>query len=380
MNRRQFLGRSALLAAGALTGWAESPTERIVAALASARRFLAERQSPDGAWRSKKYGAFRGGDALTPLVLWALRGEAVTTGLRWLEALTATQATRAEPWADLRYPLFTASYAAQVFAVAGDARRAGFWVELVERLRISEAFGWSADDSACGAWSDAPIPPRLPAGALEIPDMLAPNLSATLLGLQALCAVGRTEDANSARRFVDSCQNFATSSGDALDKGGFFFAPGDSVRNKAGAVTCVDAERYRSYGSATCDGLLALALCGAEAGDPRWSAARGWLQAHAAGAVHSGAWAADRADERESLVFYHAQAFSAALAAISSGGSNKEWAQSQRSALQGDLLGSQRADGSWRGRCPDSFEDDPIVATAFAIRALLSPTDAQARA
>ncbi|MDB6150982.1 MAG: hypothetical protein JWQ44_2430, partial [Chthoniobacter sp.] len=98
------------------------------------------------------------------------------------------------------------------------------------------------------------------------------------------------------------------------------------------------------------------------------------------GAVHSGAWAADRADERESLVFYHAQAFSAALAAISSGGSNEEWAQSQRSALQGDLLGSQRADGSWRGRCPDSFEDDPIVATAFAIRALLSPTDAQARA
>ena len=371
-TRRAFLLRAAALCGGALTGWAAPPRADTAAALRAAARFLAARQSPDGAWRSAQYGAFRDGDALTPLVLWALAdtpgadAESIARGLRWLEKLTATQSARPEPWAELRYPLFTASYAAQVFAKAGDARRAAFWADLVERLRIAPALGWPAHDPACGAWSDAPAPPRLPPGVSPPPDMLAPNISATVLGLAALTATGRRDRTAAALPFLAQCQNFSATPSDPFDDGGFFFAPADPVRNKAGIAgrDAAGRERYHSYGSATCDGLLALHACGLPPTDPHLRAALAWLHRHAAGMQHSGTWLADRSDERESLRYYHAQA----LAAVFRMGDLRPWTVGQRQALTTDLLVSQNPDGSWAGICPDSFEDDPLIATAFAMR------------
>lgn len=378
-TRREFLLRAAALAGGALTGWADPPKAGTSAAVRAAEGFLAARQSRDGAWRSAHYGAFRGGDALTPLMLWALAGAPgadVSRGLLWLESLTTAQAARSEPWAELRYPLFTAGYAAQVFAKAGDARRAAFWADLVERLRIAPALGWPAGDPACGAWDDAPFPPRLPEGVASPPDMLAPNISATVLALQALRASGRANRA-AALPFLARCQNCAAPvrnqkssapADAALEDGGFFFAPGDSVRNKAGVAgrDSSGRERFHSYGSATCDGLLALHCCGLPHSDARFRAALDWLRRNAAGATHSGHWAADRATARESLRYYHAQAFASALALAP----DQSWAAGQRRALVADLLAAQRPDGSWAGACPDSFEDDPLPATAFALAAI----------
>ena len=367
-TRRAFLLRAAVLTGGALTGWAAPARTGTAAARRAAVGFFAARQSPDGAWRSAQYGALRDGDALAPLVLWALAdaaAEPVARGMRWLEKLTDTASARAEPWAELRYPLFTASHAAQVFATAGDARRAAFWADVVERLRIAEPLGWPASAAACGAWSDAAAPPRLAPGEWPPPDMLAPNISATRLALQALVATGRRARAAAARTFLAQCQNFASAPGDTLDDGGFFFTTGDPIRNKAGTA---GRGRYRSYGSATCDGLLALAACGAAADDPRLRAALAWLRRHAAGAQHSGTWAADRADDRESLRYYHAQACAAVLATLPP--AQDAWAGAQRRALTADLLAAQSPDGSWAGARPHSFEDEPLVATAFALRAL----------
>ncbi len=372
-TRREFLVRAAALCGGALTGWAEPPRTGSADALRAAVGFLAARQSRDGAWRSARYGAFREGDALTPLVLWALASapgadaEPLARGVRWLESLTDTQSARGEPWVELRYPLFTASYAAQVFSKTGDARRAGFWADLAGRLRIAPSLGWPADAAACGAWSDAPGPPRLPPGVSTPPDMLAPNISATVLGLAVLAAAGR-QDRAAALPFLAQCQNFSATPTAPFDDGGFFFAPADPVRNKAGVAgrDATGRERYHSYGSATCDGVIALHASGCGADDPRMRAALGWLGRHAAGMKHRGTWAADRGDERESLRYYHAQAFAAVLPIAGAA----PWAVAQRRALTADLLACQGRDGSWSGECPDSFEDDPIVATAFAVRAL----------
>jgi hypothetical protein len=378
-TRREFLLRAAALAGGALTGRADPAKNDPAGAAREAAAFLASRQSPDGAWRSVRYGAFQEGDALTPLILWALAGAPgadAAGGMRWMEALTTTQAGRGEPWTGLRYPLFTAGYAAQVFAKAGDARRAAFWADLVERLRITPALGWGAGDPACGAWSDAPFPPRLPPGIAAPPDMLAPNISATILGLQALRATGRGNRA-AALPFLAQCQNFTAGAGavearsraDAdFDDGGFFFAPCDSVRNKAGVAgrDSKGRERYHSYGSATCDGLFALHCCGLAPEHPRVRAALDWLRRHAAGARHGGRWASNRDAARESLRYYHAQAFAAAIHLSPL----RSWAAEQSCALISELVASQAADGSWAGVCPDSFEDDPLPATAFALAAI----------
>ena len=375
-TRRAFLLRAAAVCGGALTGWAAPPRAGIAAGVRAAAGFLAARQSPDGAWRSAQYGAFRDGDALTPLVLWALTGPpgaAAERGLRWLEKLTATQSARPEPWAELHYPIFTAGYAAQVFAKAGDTRRAAFWADLVERLRIAPALGWPAAAAACGAWSDAPAPPRLPSGLFPPPDMLAPNISATVLALAALTATGHRARTAAALPFLAQCQNFSATPSGPFDDGGFFFAPADPIRNKAGSAgpDAAGRARYHSYGSATCDGLLALHACGLPPADPRLRAALAWLHRHAAGADHSGTWPADRTDEREALRYYHAQALAAALPLAALSPALLPWATAQRRALTAGLLATQSPDGSWTGTSPASSEDDPLPATACALRALL---------
>ncbi|MGB8168045.1 MAG: hypothetical protein WCF18_11175, partial [Chthoniobacteraceae bacterium] len=320
------------------------------------------RQSGDGAWRSTHYGAFRDGDALTPVVLWALAGSdspAIDRGRRWLDRLTSAQAARNEPWNGLAYPLFTASYSAQFFAACGDSGRAGFWAEVVAQLRSREELGWLADDPACGAWSDSPVLPRLIDHTLPPPDMVAPNLSATVLGVQALVAAGRRAEAAAALSFVEQCQNFSEVKAGAFDDGGFIFAPGDPIRNKAGVAgsDSADRTRFRSYGSATCDGYLALRACGLTKDHARVRAAAAWLQHRG-----DGEWAEGRSAARESLYFYHAQARAAVLADLAD--------RPRARSLADELIARQASDGSWQGCASASCEDDPALATAFAARAL----------
>ncbi len=370
-SRREFLrsalGWGGLMLAGSWQLAASRETEPRRRALG----FLAARQSADGAWRAETYAAFREGDALTPVVLWALpaSGENFARGLHWLERLTDRQAGSAEPWRGLTYPLFTASYAAQVFARVGDLRRAQSWANVIATLRIRPELGWPVSDPACGAWSDSATPPR---HISPVPDMLAPNISATVLALQGLAAVGG-RDLAAARAFLEQCQNFAAEP-THLDDGGFFFAPGDPIRNKAG-VAGRDArgERYRSYGSATCDGLLALRVCGVAEDHPRLRAAREWLRAHADGLQHPGDWVHGRETARAALVFYFAQGLATVLASAP-----EKWAAESRRSLREALTAAQADDGSWQGAAPDSCEDEPLLATAFALRALAQCDDPRA--
>ncbi len=373
-SRREFLRCAAGLGGLLLTGSASTAPTRPAASLRAALGFFTAKQAADGAWRCESYAAFRDGDALTPVVLWAMQAvpaalqseRMMKRGLRWLQQLTDAQSRRAEPWVGLHYPLFTASYAAPVLAAAGDLRRASVWANLLERLRTSPALGWPADDPACGAWSDAPLPPRYTA---PVPDMLAPNISATALAVQALGAAGRRASAFVARPFVESCQNFAATQAGPFDDGGFFFALDDPIRNKAGAAGRDPAGRlrFRSYGSATCDGLLALRACGVRPDHPRVRAAVDWLRRHSTGFTHAGEWSAGRDAARESLVFYHAQALATVLADLAP---TESWAAAQRQRLAGEMFAQQAHDGSWRGGAPESCEDEPLLATAFAVRAL----------
>lgn len=379
-TRREFLHQASILSGLVLYGWAALRPSRGSVALQSGVEFLLRQQLEDGAWRSAQYAAFREGDALTPLVLRVLAEvrlpavePAIEKGMRWLEQLTDSLRNEAEPWPKLRYPLFTASDAARFFARAGDAERARFWSGVVGRLRIERSLGWTAFPSACGAWSDASLPPCLPAGTEFVPDMLAPNISATLLGIEGLAAGNPLADLAAALPFLSVSQNLADEASSLSNSdGGFFFAINDPIRNKAGVATIdpVGKRRFRSYGSATCDGLLALRRCGSLIGDPRVNAALAWLQRQANGAQHAGQWPVSRAGARESLVFYYSQAFAEVLAWAGTSSEHSSWAHDQARQLIRDLEQRQNADGSWTGAYADSCEDDPVLATAFAVRAL----------
>ena len=259
-TRREFLrgaiGWGGLLLAGSLELRAVHGAEP----MRRAHRYMASRQSADGAWRSGRYAAFREGDVLTPVVLWAMQAEFArdpfpgrvgvppagsgvspepfARGLEWLRRLTDAYCSQPDPWSALRYPLFTASYAAQVFAHCGDSDRAAAWVKIVEQLRTSEALGWPASDPMGGAWSDASAPPQYVA---PVPDMLAPNISATALAVGALAATGGASRALTALPFIERCQNFQEEAPTAFDDGGFFFALDDPIRNKACLLYTSDA-------------------------------------------------------------------------------------------------------------------------------------------
>lgn len=373
VTRREFLrgavGWGGLMLAGSLELLAARGLEPMRRAL----RYLAERQSADGAWRSGRYAAFREGDVLTPLVLWAMQAArpgndseaAIAHGLGWLRQLSDTCGAQQEPWASLRYPLFTASYAAQVFAREGDTARAGMWGKIVEQLRTSPALGWRVGDPMTGAWSDAASPPRF---TVPVPDMLAPNISATALAGSALAALGASSSPV-ALPFLERCQNFAEGEPTKFDDGGFFFALDDPIRNKAGSAgrDGRGRERFRSYGSATSDGYLALRACGLPHSHARVQAAAEWLRANCNGMAHGGLWSAGRAEARASLVYYSSQALAAVLTDLPE---TTGWARRLRHSLTSELAARQGSDGSWQGMAPDSCEDEPVLATAFATRAL----------
>lgn len=365
-TRRDFL-RTALGCGGlALTGWATLRRDEASTAARAAAQFLSTRQSPDGAWRSAQYSAFYRGDTLTPLILSSIDfgSEDFARGLHWLGALVDSLPAD-EPWTTLTYPLFTAAYGAQVFALAGDFTRAVRCVEIIDALRISPALGWPADDPACGAWSDSPTPPRRLSDSGPVPDMIAPNLSATVLALQALVAAGRASDCALALPFIQTCQNYTATQPSAFDDGGFFFTPADPIRNKAGIAghDRQGRQRFHSYGSATCDGALALRACQPASDPARITAAESWIATHTRGLAHAGAWSPGRATARASLTYYHVQALAEVVA-------RAPHLSPLCRPVVAELLAQQTADGSWSGPAVDSCEDDPLVATAFALRAL----------
>jgi rhamnogalacturonyl hydrolase YesR len=68
-----------------------------------------------------------------------------------------------------------------------------------------------------------------------------------------------------------------------------------------------------------------------------------------------------------SLAFYYSQALATVLKDIPEPAG---WVRKLRAALSAKLIARQWEEGSWQGSAPDSCEDEPLLASAFALRAL----------
>jgi hypothetical protein len=141
-----------------------------------------------------------------------------------------------------------------------------------------------------------------------------------------------------ARVFLERSQN---------QDGGFVFSPVTPALNKAGE----SAEGFRSYGTATADGVLALRASGVPDSDERITRAIAWLDRnHHSDRVPGFDEAGSRQAWGAGLRFYYA----AALARVR---------PHQRFRLPG-----QADDGSFRNTNALVKEDDPLIATTFAIQ------------
>ena len=178
------------------------------------------------------------------------------------------------------------------------------------------------------------------------PDAGHVDLSMTRFVLEALRASGLdgSDPAMArARVFLERSQN---------PDGGFFFSPVMPALNKAGQ----SAAGFASYGTATADGVLALRASGVPDSDDRIARAIAWLDRHhqpdGVPGFDSGFNDVERpqASWRSGLRFYYA----AAIARV-------------RPQLR-VRLPEQADDGSFRNANGRVKEDDPLIATTFAIQ------------
>jgi len=369
-----------LLAAAVLpaAGAADEPplAGRIDDSLGRAARFLADAQSPDGAWRSKTYGMYRDGPVLTPYVMSSLfflpqggpRGrKSFRRGADYLLGLAGRE--------DLPYPVLTATMASRVVVLeTKDERRLRAQAAFLATARsrqLTEDLGWSPDDPEYGGWGFSIDPPRKPEPGRLRERFFESNLLATIFGLAALrsARVPPSDPAwAKALAFVKRCQNWEDDPAKRdgkFDDGGFFFMPGDELQNKAGSGTDRSGrKRFRSYGTMTADGLRALLQCGLPREHPRVAAALGWLERNFSASKNPGDFEAGREVLREGMYYYWA--WSAAHAFTRAGVRTTRWAE----LLAGELLRRQDRDGAWRNPYTAGTEDDPLIATPWAAAAL----------
>lgn len=311
---------------------AEAPLPaRIDGALARAGAFLALHQDDDGAIRSRRYAALKEGWSLTPLAALALR---VIPEQRAAYARAVTfVAALAPDTPGVNYPGYAFAIGALVLGAPEnvDAHRARRDALLGALLGLQHADG---------GWGYDPVASNLPATVVAV-------------GALALAGTPPTDPALArARGFVTRCQNA---------DGGFFFSPDNADGNKAGPA---DGGGFRSYGSMTADGVRALLRLGAGPDDPAVAAGARWLAEHFDAEQNPGEFV--RVDEIRRASSYYYWAWSAAHARGHLAPADRRWAE----VLARELLRRQGRDGSWQNPASEMREDEPVIATSFAVAAL----------
>jgi hypothetical protein len=121
---------------------------------------------------------------------------------------------------------------------------------------------------------------------------------------------------------------------------------------------------FRSYATATCDGVLALLSAGVPRDDERVVHAIEWLRQHDDLAYPQGVPADHPEPWGEALRFYHYAVRAEAYAALN-------WPGDWKTRLAAEVARHQAADGSFRNDLsPLMKEDDPLLCTALAAIAL----------
>ncbi len=323
---------------------------------------------------SDVYATFQDGTALTPLAATAWQDDGSMycstprrKAVRWMVEKVRPDGSIDAGQDGFPYPLYTAALTLAALS-HGDipqddpevraARTA--WLKYLLARQLTEQHGWTPADKQYGGWGYYPSIPKKPKLGQIVPaqQLLESNLSATVFALDALKAAGVTDSKilEPAKQFVLSCQN-----GD----GGFHFIYDDPVRNKAGVGT--KPGTFNSYGSATADGVRALLLCGASVNDPRVVAGRDWLVKHFDEDRHPGDYIATHERNRNAVYFYYARSVAKTLRMLGETEVNgRHWAESLSEAL----LSRQQPDGSWVNEADQQRENDPLLATAYAVAAL----------
>ena len=200
-----------------------------------------------------------------------------------------------------------------------------------------------------------------------------PDVSNTQFFIEALTAAGAGADDPAVKKaltFLGRSQNepgefntqpFAAAASEA-DRGGFVYNPLDAANPKSDKRTA--AGGLRSEGGMTYAGLKSFLYAGVTKDDPRVKAAVKWVRQHYTLAENPGMGAVG--------LYYYYHTFAKAMTAVGeedfadAKGAKHPW----RIELFATLKSAQKPDGTWANANRAYLENQPELATAFALLAL----------
>jgi hypothetical protein len=334
--------------------------------------YLWEQQAEDGGWHSETHTILRDGYALTPFILCVLVEvpdsvyqkdvERIARAIAFIRAHVRSRLETDSIPLILDYPNYTAAYALKVLVLNHAEQDVVLFRALTAYLmdqQFVEHRGILPADPAYGGWGFGET--DLVQGTTGHVD-----LSHTRRVLQALSLTLPLDHMvfEKARIYLDRVQNDRLSEDDQvyLD-GGFFTSIVTPETNKSYAVPGVE-HAWFSYATATCDGLLARIAVGQRTTDHQVLQAFRWLRTHERLESPQGIPEDDPMQWHRVMKYYHL-AVRGEVSRIQSIETN--WSVQILEILKQ----AQLSDGSFMNPMGGpNKEDDPLLATAFAVIAL----------
>ena len=349
---------------------AESRGESADAARAGVA-WLSRQQGADGGWHSETYGGLKAGVGNTALALLALTEsgvnddasrDAIDRGVRFLTKSVDRDGFVQAPDGATDYPVYATALllrALQRRSLPAEATQRVSLRDALVRTQRTERNGWKPDDLDFGGWGHA----------FHRRDADRSDPSTISLTSHVLVALGGegslpADVQEAALRFLSRCQH---RNAPAPLAGGFSYTPyADDPHNRAGAFAAPSgSEAPRPYLPPSCDGWLALAACGvAPEADTRNAALVYLIETTLTLPEQPGASTPEQR-RQQGLLYYRAAAWAGVWQA-----SRDPRLASGRAALVQALASRQERDGAWRNPEPSMREDDPLIATSFALLAL----------
>lgn len=357
-------------------GWGRQSEEQT--AITSGLQFLIRNQSDDGNWKSDYYGNLKQGAAITSLVLYAISNcdqktiEQYESEIKNAFAFQRLGIKKNGYVSNVSGPDY-AVYATSFLILANENFRRKSKlrclsiaeIKLLQKFlcdaQLDETHGLTATEPDYGGWDLS----GWMQGKRTSPGT---NVSVSSFAIQAL-ASDQSKAANDAKeklfRWARRIQN---------SDGGFHFHPKkDHQGNKAGWAD----KRFsapRSYGTATADGIRILKSLAKATANRRlehknalhadFASAVRWIEQKPFRLSVPGFGESDDNSWQNGLFYYYSMSLMLEMDSFS------DRFQKQSELIASFLIKEQKSNGSWSNSSARMREDDPLIATCFALVAL----------
>ena len=346
-------------------------------------QYLWNQQSANGGWHSSTHPVLKGGESLTPFILHTLlqvptevyqpTESQINRALKFIRSHINEQGIIGLSDSNLLdYPNHATAYALMVLDQINLEEDEWLIKKMIDYL-LSQQFvelrGFQKKDAAYGGWGFGEIDlPKGKTGQLDI--------SHTRRILQALNShKGIKKAQEKTLYYFRLTQKHPTESRLHPTKvshrkipydGGFFSSPVTLSANKGGIVTedSLEANYFRSYATATCDGVLGLLAAGQSVNEESVQIALRWLDENPKWDYPQGIPLDDTNQWHEVLFYYHLSVRSQVYSSVKH---SSNWRQKVVELLRNRQL----EEGSFYNPMGgNKKENDPLLATAFAVIAL----------